>query len=67
MIIDGLTSRGLVGGCIDGFDATVLDCTTAESVLGTEVFVFELLVESFVGRLVETGAAELAITTPAQR
>ena len=31
-IIDGFASRGVVGGCIAGFDVTVDDCTPADSI-----------------------------------
>ena len=65
--IEGFTSRGLVGGCIDGFAATVMVFATAVSVLGVGVLVLGVTVESVVGAAGETDGVELATTTPAHR
>ena len=65
--IEGFTSRGLLGGCIDGFAVTVAVFATAVSGFGTEVFMLGVTIESVVEAAGETGGVELAITTPAQR
>jgi hypothetical protein len=83
IIIDGLTSRGLLGGCIVGLDETVIDCEPVDPLFG--VGVGELtagftggLVGALTGvlvgvagatadLLVESAVGAAAITTPTQR
>ena len=65
--IEGFTSRGLVGGCISGFAATVAIFATTVSFFGTGVLRACSRRRVIVGAAGATGGVELAITTPAQR